>query len=52
MASLIAIVMAMAIALPASPMAIISPASPMRTRQRMKRLAVQLGYISMFYTVE
>jgi len=43
MASLIAIVMAIAIA---------SPASPIRTRQRMKRLAVQLGHISMFYTVE
>jgi len=52
MASLIAIVMAIAIALPASPIAIISPASPMRTGQRMKRLAVQLGHISIFYTME
>jgi len=52
MASLMAIVMAIAIALPASPMAMISPASPIRTRQRMKRLAVQLGHISIFYTVE
>jgi len=40
MASLMAIAMAIAIALPASPMAIISPASPIRTGQRIKRLAV------------
>jgi len=45
MASLMAVAIVMA-------MAIILPGSPMRTRQRTKKLAVQLGYISIFYTVE